>query len=324
MDVLEKIYKAQNTLSKNIVKTPLISSSIVNEILNKNVFIKLETLQHTGSFKYRGALNALENLKKNKVKSVVTYSSGNHGQAVSAAAKLLGMKALVIMPKDAPKLKIERTKFFGSEIIFFDRNKESREIIGKKISSKLSIPLVKPYDNYDVIAGQGTVGLEIHDQLKRRNVTEAEVLVCCGGGGLSAGISLALSSKNEKYLVRTCEPDNYDDTKKSLELKKRIYVTEFRKSICDALLSETPGELTLPILKKLAGKGLSVSDKEVLFSMAFAFKHLKIVSEPGGAVALASTIFRTNQISSKNIVVVITGGNVDVNLFQKALRVKID
>ena len=324
MDVLEKIYKAQNTLSKNIVKTPLISSSIVNEILNKNVFIKLETLQHTGSFKYRGALNALENLKKNKVKSVVTYSSGNHGQAVSAAAKLLGMKALVIMPKDAPKLKIERTKFFGSEIIFFDRNKESREIIGKKISSKLSIPLVKPYDNYDVIAGQGTVGLEIHDQLKKRNVTEAEVLVCCGGGGLSAGISLALSSKNEKYLVRTCEPDNYDDTKKSLELKKRIYVTEFRKSICDALLSETPGELTLPILKKLAGKGLSVSDKEVLFSMAFAFKHLKIVSEPGGAVALASTIFRTNQISSKNIVVVITGGNVDVNLFQKALRVKID
>ena len=324
MDVLEKIYRAKSTLKNNIVKTPLISLSIVNELLNKNVFIKLESLQHTGSFKYRGALNALENLKKKKVKSVVTYSSGNHGQAISAAAKLLGMKAFVIMPKDAPKLKIERTKFFGSEIIFFDRNHESREIIGRKISKKLSIPLVKPYDNYDVIAGQGTVGLEIHDQLKNKNITEAEVLVCCGGGGLSAGVALALSAKNEKYLVRTCEPDNYDDTKKSLELQKRIYVTEFKKSICDALLSETPGELTLPILTKFAGKGFSVSDQEVLFSMAFAFKHLKIVTEPGGAVALASTIFRANQISSKNVVVIITGGNVDVNLFQKAIRVKID
>ncbi len=324
MDILEKIYQAKKTLNKNIVETPLVSSSIVNEFLNKNVFFKLETLQHTGSFKYRGALNALENLKKNKVKSVVTYSSGNHGQAISAAAKVLGMKSIVIMPKDAPKLKIERTKFFGSEIIFFDRNHESREIIGNKISKEFSIPLIKPYDDYDVIAGQGTVGLEIHEQLKNENLTEAEVLVCCGGGGLSAGIALALSSKKEKYLVRTCEPDNYDDTKKSLELEKRIYVTEFKKSICDSLLSKTPGELTLPILKKLAGKGFSVSDQEVLFSMAFAFKHLKIVSEPGGAVALASTIFRTNQISSKNVVVVITGGNVDIKLFQKALRVKID
>ena len=324
MNMIEKIYKAERNLDGFALKTPLVSSPVIDSLLKKNVFIKLESLQNTGSFKFRGAFNALKELKKKKIKKVVTYSSGNHGQAISASAKILGINAIVIMPKDAPITKVEKTKFYGSEIIFFDRFKESREKIGEEISKKYSIPLIKPYDDYDVIAGQGTVGLEIYDQLNSTNISEADVLVCCGGGGLSAGIALAMNEKDKKFTIRTCEPENYDDTKKSLETKDRKYVNSNKKSICDALLANTPGKLTLPILLKYAGKGLSVSDKEVLYAMSFSFKHLNIVSEPGGAVALAAALFKINQIKSKNVVIILSGGNVDKKLFQKALRVKID
>ena len=322
--MIDRIFEAKRNLDGIIFHTPLITSPFINDLLKKNVFIKLECLQHTGSFKFRGAFNALKKIKKNKIKSVVTYSSGNHGQAISASAKILGINAIVIMPYDAPKNKVEKTKSFGSEIIFFDRKNESREEIGNRISKKYSIPLIKPYDDFDVIAGQGTIGLEIYDQLTSKNILDADVLTCCGGGGLSAGVATALNSKNKNFIVRTCEPDNYDDTKRSLETRERQYVNSKKMSVCDALLSNTPGNLTLPILLKLAGKGLSVNDNEVLYSMSFAFQHLKIVVEPGGAVALAAALFKIKHINSKNVVIVVSGGNVDKNLFKKALRVKID
>lgn len=321
MSNIDLISKAQNYGKNFIFKTPLLFNSKVNQIIGKNIFIKPECLQVTGSFKFRGAWFAISHLKnENKISNgVVTYSSGNHAQGIAAASQLHGIPSVIVMPKDAPKQKISKTLDYNAEIIFYDRYKEIREQIGENIAVEKKLTLIKPYDEHLVIAGQGTCGLEIVDQSKKLGLEKAEVLVCCGGGGLSAGISLALEKFAPSYKLRTCEPEFYDDTARSLKSGKREINETNNPSICDAILTPTPGELTFPILKRNAGEGLVASETEVLKAMKFLYQHFKIVSEPGGAVAAAAAIFSKNKLKEKDIIVVVTGGNVDSTIFSKAI-----
>ena len=321
MSNIDLIIQSQKYARNIVYETPLLFNSKVNEILGKNIFIKPECLQITGSFKFRGAWCAISHLKKeNKIlNGVVAYSSGNHAQGVAAACMAHDIPSLIVMPKDAPKQKISNTLDYNSEIIFYDRYTEIREKIGENIANEKKLTLIKPYDEHLIIAGQGTCGLEIIKQSKKLGVEKAEVLVCCGGGGLSAGISLALEKYAPFYKLRTCEPEFYDDTARSLKSGKREINETNNSSICDAILTPTPGELTFPILKRNAGEGLVVSEKEVLKAMKFLYQHFKIVSEPGGAVAAAAAIFSADKLNEKDIIVVVSGGNVDSEIFSKAI-----
>ncbi len=324
MSNIDLILQAQKYGKDYIYKTPLLFNSRVNQIVGKNIFIKPECLQVTGSFKFRGAWCAISQLKnENKISNgVVAYSSGNHAQGVAAASKVLGIHSIIVMPQDAPKQKISSTINYNAEVCFYNRYTEIREEIGENIAIEKKLTLIKPYDEDLVIAGQGTCGLEIIDQSKKLGLDKAEVLVCCGGGGLSAGISLALEKFAPSFKLRTCEPEFYDDTARSLKSGKREINENKYSSICDAILTPTPGELTFPILKRNAGEGLVVTDSEVLQAMKFLYQHYKIVSEPGGAVAAAAAIFLKHKIKEKNIIVVVSGGNVDSEIFSKAISEK--
>ena len=318
---IKSIYAAEKRIKEYIRETPLVSSPFLDRIAGRRVLIKAECLQHTGSFKFRGAWSAISALGNEKQKrGVITYSSGNHAQGIAAVAEFFSCPALVIMPSDAPKLKIENTKAFGAEVILYNRSKENREDIGISIAKNRGLTLIKPYDDEKVIAGQGTLGLELASQLSKYSIQDADVLVCCGGGGLTAGVALALAEAAPHLQVRPCEPEHFDDTSRSLQNGKREVNVGSKKSICDAILTPTPGELTFPILKELAGKGLVVSDSEVLITMAQVFQRLKLIVEPGGAVALASALFRKDEIKGDTVVVVLTGGNTDVKTFTRALR----
>lgn len=317
---IKSIYAADERIRGNIRDTPLLSSPFIDKIAGREVLIKAECLQHTGSFKFRGAWSAISALKKEQQKKgIIAYSSGNHAQAIAAVAKVFSCPVLIIMPFDAPKVKIENTKSYGAEVILYDRLKESREEIGISIAKNRGLTLIKPYDNENVIAGQGTIGLELASQVSKYSIKNADVLVCCGGGGLTAGVSIALAEVAPYLRVRPCEPRYYDDTSRSLQSGKREVNIGSHSSICDAILTPTPGELTFPILKEFAGKGLVVSDLEVLTTIAYVFKHLKLIVEPGGAVALASALFRKDQIKGDKVIVVLTGGNTDVKTFTRAL-----
>ena len=223
------------------------------------------------------------------------------------------------MPKDAPKQKISNTLGYNAEVVFYDRYNEIREQIGENIAIEKNLTLIKPYDEHLVIAGQGTCGLEIIEQSKKLGLEKAEVLVCCGGGGLSAGSSLALEKYAPYYKLRTCEPEFYDDTARSLKSGKREINETTYPSICDAILTPTPGEITFPILKRNASEGLVASETEVLQAMKLLYQHFKIVAEPGGAVAAAAAIFSKNKLKEKDIIVVVSGGNVDSEVFSKAI-----
>ena len=226
------------------------------------------------------------------------------------------------MPKDAPKQKISNTLGYNAEVVFYDRYNEIREEIGENIAIEKNLTLIKPYDEHLVIAGQGTCGLEIIEQSKKLGLEKAEVLVCCGGGGLSAGISLALEKYAPYYKLRTCEPEFYDDTARSLKSGKREINETTYPSICDGILTPTPGEITFPILKRNASEGLVASETEVLQAMKLLYQHFKIVAEPGGAVAAAAAIFSKNKLKEKDIIVVVSGGNVDSEVFSKAISEK--
>ena len=319
---IKSIYAAEKRIRENIRETPLLSSSFLDKIAGRRILIKAECLQHTGSFKFRGAWSAISALEKDKQKKgIITYSSGNHAQGIAAVAKIFSCPAIIIMPSDAPKLKIENTKSYGAEVLLYDRVKESREELGISIAKNRGLTLIKPYDNERVIAGQGTLGLELASQVKKYSVQNADVLICCGGGGLTAGVALALADVAPGLRVRPCEPKYYDDTSRSLQSGKREVNIGSYNSICDAILTPTPGELTFPILKEFVGQGLVVSDLEVLITMAQVFQRLKLVVEPGGAVALASALFRKDQIKGDTVVVVLTGGNTDAKTFRRALSV---
>lgn len=314
------IRAAQARLAGHIRRTPMLSSPALDAIAGRKVLVKAEALQHTGSFKARGGWSAVSALSDAaRARGVIAYSSGNHAQGVARAAQAHGAPALIVMPSDAPEIKISNTRALGAEVLLYDRATEDREAVGRDQSEARGLTLIRPYDDPQVIAGQGTTGLEIAEQAAEASVAAADVLVCCGGGGLSAGIALALQDQSPGLRVRTVEPALFDDMARSLALGQSVENAARTGSICDAILTPAPGKLTLPILSALAGAGLVVSEDDVLRTMALAFTHLKLVLEPGGAVALAAALFQPQQIDGESVIVVATGGNVSPETFARAL-----
>jgi threonine dehydratase len=322
MTSLTMIEAAAQRLLGHARLTPLLSSPFLDDIAGRRVLVKPECLQHTGSFKFRGAWSAVSALDpETRSRGVLAFSSGNHAQGVAFAAREHGIPAVIVMPEDAPKLKIDNTRALGAEVVLYDRvNGESREAIGEELSQTRGLTLIRPYDEPQVIAGQGTTGLEIAQQAAEAGVSKADVLVCCGGGGLTSGIALALAAKAPGLRVRPCEPVGFDDVARSLSAGQIEQNPAPSGSICDAILTPAPGDLTFPIMSDLCGPGLSVSDEEALQAMAQAFLRLKLVVEPGGAVALASALYRADDIEGDAVIVVISGGNVDPAVFRSALE----
>ncbi|MCR9157848.1 MAG: threonine/serine dehydratase [Rhodobacteraceae bacterium] len=319
MDI-QRIEAAANRLKGHARVTPLLSSPFLDDIAGKRVLVKAECLQHTGSFKYRGARSAVSALSDEQRKNgVIAYSSGNHAQGVALAARQYGASAVIIMPADAPTMKIENTRALGAEVVLYDRATEDRDVIGSKLSDERGLTLIRPYDEPEVIAGQGTCGLEIAAQAAELGVTDADVIVCCGGGGLTSGIALALEAHAPGMRVRPAEPEGFDDVTRSLASGQIERNTGSASGLCDAIVTPQPGNLTFPIMRRLCAQGIVVSDEEAQRAMAHAFARLKLVAEPGGAVALASALFHANQIASDTVICTISGGNVDRSVFLAAL-----
>lgn len=318
---IEMIRAAAARLEGHARRTPLLSSPFLDEIAGRRVLVKPECLQHTGSFKYRGARNAIAAMEPDeRANGVIAFSSGNHAQGVALAARDFGVPAVIIMPSDAPALKIANTRALGGEVVLYDRETEDRDELGAKLASERGLTLVKPFDNPMVVAGQGTVGLEIAEDTAALGIEAAQVLVPCGGGGLTSGIALALEAEAPRFTVRPVEPDGFDDVKRSLIAGAIQRNNRLSGSICDAIITPAPGEITWPVIQRLCGGGLSVSDDEALHAMAHAFTRLKVVIEPGGAAALAAALFHADEIEGDTVVVVASGGNVDAPVFRMALE----
>jgi len=315
---IEMIKAAAARLAPVVRRTPMVNSPFLDEMAGRRVLVKAENLQHTGSFKFRGGWSALSGMPEaQRANGVFAYSSGNHAQGVAMAAAKFGVPAVILMPQDSPSLKIANTKALGAEVVTYDRLRDSREEIGARLAAERGLTLVKPYDEPLVIAGQGTVGLEIVEQAMAEGVGNADVLIPCGGGGLTSGISIALEGSGLR--ARTCEPEGFDDTARSLLSGKREVNATQGGSICDAIVTNSPGEITFPIMLKNCGAGLVVSDSEAMKAVALAYQRLKIVLEPGGAVALAAALFHGEEIEGDAVIVVATGGNVDTDVFMRCL-----
>jgi threonine dehydratase len=297
-------------------RTPLLESEALNALTGGRVLLKAESLQRTGSFKFRGAYNTLSQIE---TPAVVAYSSGNHAQGVAAAAQALGKAATIVMPADAPAIKLESTRAYGAKIRLYDRQRESREEIGAELARTTGAALVKPYDDPRIIAGQGTAGLEIALQAAELGAALDAALIPCGGGGLIAGCGLALEALRPGIEMFAVEPVAFDDTRRSLAAGERVTNLPDGASICDALLAPTPGELTFALNRKQLAGGLAVGDQDVRRAMAFAFRELKLVVEPGGAVGLAALLAGGFDARSRTIAVLLSGGNVDPELFVTAL-----
>ena len=316
----EDILSASGRLKDLAVKTPLLEAPLFNKLLGVRVLLKAETLQLTGSFKFRGAFNAISiKNEQARLKGVVAYSSGNHAQGVAHAAAILDLPAVVVMPEDAPKLKINNTLAFGAKVIKYNRFLENREDIGEALSTEKKFELIKPYDDPLIIAGQGTIGAEILSQCNEKKAQLNAVYVPCGGGGLTAGIATAIKHNLPSVKIFAVEPDGFDDTSKSIACGKRVRNLPNKKSICDALLAEIPGKITFFINSKILSGAVSVSDKDTLSAMKNAFKYFKLIIEPGGAVALAALIKNASAHQGETIVVVCSGSNVDPEIFSDAI-----
>lgn len=296
-------------------RTPMLSSPFLDEIAGRRVLVKAECLQHTGSFKFRGAWNAITALEP---AGVIAFSSGNHAQGVALAARMKGIEAVIIMPADAPAIKIANTRGLGAEVVLYDRATEDRDALGDRLAAERGLTLIKPFDMAEVIAGQGTCGLEIAEQAADRGVTKADVLVCCGGGGLTSGIALALEARAPGLRVRPAEPEGFDDVARSLASGTVQTNARLSGSICDAIVTPRPGALTWPVIQRLCGPGAVVSEDQALKAMALAHDRLKIVLEPGGAVALAAALFLPQQGDA--VIALATGGNVDRAMMIRALN----
>ena len=310
------IEAATERLAPVAVETPLLRSPALDEIAGGPVWIKPENLQVTGSFKFRGACNLMSQLTAAEVKrGVVAFSSGNHAQAVAACGSMLGIETTIVMPEDAPSVKIENTRRLGGKTVLYDRYSEDREAIAREIAAETGSVVVPAFDHEQIIAGQGTVGLELMRQCQDRGATPDQVLVSCSGGGLISGTALAIKTMSPDTSVYPVEPEDFDDTARSLKSGAREINDPAARSICDALQTESPGKLTFAINRELLGAGLVVSDEEVKEAMRFAFRHLKLVVEPGGAVALAAILAGKIETRDRVTAIVLSGGNVDVEMF---------
>jgi len=314
------IAAAAKRLAGVAVRTPLINAPVLDERLGARVFLKVETLQRTGSFKFRGAYNKISSIPPDRrAAGVVAYSSGNHAQGVAAAAKLLGMPATIVMPNDAPRLKRARTQALGAEIITYDRNSEDRAAIGARIASERGATLVPPYDDPLIIAGQGTIGAEIVEDLRWLNLRPQIVLIGASGGGLAAGVALGISARVPSAALYIVEPEGFDDTLRSFASGQRESNPRASGTLCDALMSATPGELTFPLTRELIGQGFAVTDEEVARAVRYAFEELKLVVEPGGAIGLAALLAGKLEVTDKVVVTILSGGNVDADVFARII-----
>lgn len=313
---------AARRLAGKAVRTPLLESPLLNDQLGCRLLIKAEPLQRTGSFKFRGAYNAVSQLDDEaRRRGVVAYSSGNHAQGVAAASAMLDVPAVIVMPSDAPAIKLANTRAWGAEVVTYDRTGEDRQAICEALARERGAAIIRPYDDRHVIAGQATVGLEIAAQCEDLGIEPDSVVVPCGGGGLSSGIAIALRRLAPKAKIWTAEPEGYDDTARSLAAGRRIGIDATPPSIVDALLAPMPGEMTFEILRDTVAGGLAVDESAVERAMAAAFAHFKLVVEPGGAVAVASVLERKlDYRPGATIVCVCSGGNVDPALFADILR----
>ncbi|NBW08233.1 MAG: threonine/serine dehydratase [Caulobacteraceae bacterium] len=317
----EGVQDAARQIAGVAVRTPLIESPALNERLGGRVLMKAETLQRAGAFKFRGAYNRISRLTdEEKARGVVAYSSGNHAQAVAAAAKMVGTSAIIVMPADSPRVKVEGVIGFGGEVRMYDRYTESREAIGEEIAASKGSILVRPFDDPFIIEGQGTAGLEIVEQAAELGVGALDQLLCgTSGGGLMAGINLSMAALSPATTCWGVEPADYNDTQISLAAGERLTHAPARGTICDALMTDRPGELTFPINRRLAGI-LTVTDAEVAEAVRYAFRTLKLVVEPGGAVSLAALLTGKISAADRTTAIVLSGGNVDPALFSAIIE----
>ncbi|MEZ5998403.1 MAG: threonine/serine dehydratase [Hyphomonas sp.] len=321
LPVFKDVVSASERLAGRVRRTPVLSHEAIDDMAGGQVFVKAECLQVTGSFKIRGATNRLLQIPEDRrAAGVVAFSSGNHAQGVARAARLLGMPALIVMPSDAPGVKADGVRADGAEIRFYDPATESREEIAAALSAERGAVLVPSYDDFDIIAGQGTAGLEFAAQMAEAGTPLDHVICCAGGGGLITGVALALEGASPGTRVWTAEPEGYDDWARSLAAGEILANAPGRRSFCDAILTPKPGNMTFAIGKRLLSGGLVVSDHDVAVAMRAAFRYLKIVAEPGGSVALAAVLHALpDDMRGKRIGVLVTGGNVDAALYAEVL-----
>ena len=313
---IDDIMDAARRIAPAAVRTPLLENAALNDRCGRRVLLKFEGAQHTGSFKFRGAYNRLVRLDAQaRAAGVVAWSSGNHAQGVAAAAKRLGIAATIVMPTDAPAIKIANTRALGAQIVTYDRYTQSREQIATTLSQDRGATLVPSFDDPWVIAGQGTVGLEILDQAAEADAEVGQILICCGGGGLTAGVATAVKARAPDVALYAVEPLGFDDTARSLASGVREQISADARSICDALMAPSPGVMTFPIIQSLLSGGLAVSDDQVRDAIRFAFSKLKLVVEPGGAVALAAMLSGLAPPCEGASVVILSGSNVDPALY---------
>lgn len=316
----DDVKAAAGRIAQHAVRTPLLSSAALDEAVGGRIVLKAESLQRTGSFKFRGAYNALASLgNERRARGVVACSSGNHAQGIAAAAAQFGVPATIVMPRDAPAMKRERTAAYGARLVLYDRANEDREAIARQIVEEEGAVFVAPYDDPHVICGQGTAGLELLEQAGELGLLPDLVLVPCSGGGLTAGISLALSRDAPEAAVMTVEPAGFDDHARSFASGRRESNPRQSGSVCDALMAPTPGEITFAINSGRVAGGLSVTDEEALAAVAYAFRELKLVLEPGGAVALAAVLSGKADATGRTVAVVLSGGNADPDVVARAL-----
>src|SRR6201996_8421769 len=311
---------AATVIAPYAVRTPLLSHPALDERVGAHVFLKPELLQRTGSFKFRGAFNKLSSIPEGKRSGgVVAFSSGNHAQGVAAAAQLLKMQATIVMPADAPLSKRERTKGYGAEVVLYDRDREDREAIAKEIAGKRGATLVPPYDDPLVIAGQGTLGREIAEDMAALGLVPDIVVAPASGGGLIAGTATAVKARFPQAAIIVAEPEEYNDHGLSLRAGHREAHHASHATICDALMAQMPGKITFSINSQLLAHGITASEEEVGAAVAYAYRELKLVVEPGGAVGLAALLAGRIDVAGKNVVIVLSGGNVDADLFAKLI-----
>jgi threonine dehydratase len=317
---LDAIESASRRLEGKVVRTPLLMNRQLDELTGATVVIKPENLQHIGAFKFRGAYNRLCQFDEGqRKKGAVAFSSGNHAQGVALAARLIGMQATIVMPTDAPAIKLARTRDLGATVRLYDRETESREEIAASIAESIGATLVPAFDDADVIAGQGTCGLEIAQQLRDHGLAVDDLLCPVGGGGLMAGVSTALRALQPRITIWGVEPQDYDDHARSKLSGNRERIHPARRSICDALLASMPGELTWSVNSRTVDNFVAVTDVEVTAAISFAFHALKVVIEPGGAVGLAYLLHNREQFRGRRVCVVVSGGNIDPDLFAACL-----
>jgi threonine dehydratase len=312
---------ARRRLGSLACRTPLIEHPALNARTGARVLLKAENLQRVGAFKFRGAYNKVAQLDKAAYPGgVVACSSGNHAQGVAAAATLMGFKSAIVMPADAPRLKIERTRAFGAEVVAYDRVREDRDAIARELCARRGAAYVHPFDDPDVIAGQGTAGLEMMEQAEAMGAVPDVVLVGVSGGGLIGGVSIAVKEKSPSTVVYSVEPEGFDDLARSLESGERQRNPALSGSICDALLAVTTGELTFPLAQRNLAGGLSVTDEEARVAVRYAFEELKLVVEPGGAVSLAAILAGKLPLAGRTVAAVLSGGNIDPALFADIIQ----